>query len=60
MSSNKYNLDIYNAVDLLRLIAEKEDSTFSKSQLIDIVKSIGERACQSEIKQAWNDHHQNT
>ena len=60
MSSNKYNLDIYNAVDLLRMIAEKEDSAFTKSQLIDIVKSIGERVHQSEIKRAWNDHHQNT
>lgn len=60
MASDKYNLAIYNAVDLLRMIAEKEDTTFSKNQLIDIVKRIGERAHQAEIKQAWNAHHQNT
>lgn len=59
MSSESYTLEIYNAVDLLMMIAEKEDTLFSKKELVDIVKSIGERVHQSDVKQAWNDHHQN-
>ena len=50
----KHMLWIYSAVDLLKMIAEKEDSTFEKNDLVDIVKSIGERRHQSDIKQAWN------
>ena len=30
ISSNSYNLDIYNVVDLIMMIAQKEDTTFSK------------------------------
>lgn len=52
-----YTLDIYNAVDLLKIIAEKEESSFTKKELVDIVRAIGERQHQSEIKQAWNKAH---
>ena len=60
MESEWYTLDIYNAVDLLRMIAEKENTSFSKTDLVNIVKSIGERVYQSEIKQTWNSAHQIT
>lgn len=60
MGSKTYTLNIYNAVDLLIMIAKKEDTVFRKNDLVDIVKSIGERAHQSEIKQAWNRTHQST
>lgn len=60
MGSETYALDIYNAVDLLIMIAEKEDSVFKKNDLVDIVKSIGERKHQSDIKQAWHRTHLGT
>lgn len=60
MGSEAYTLEIYNAVDLLKKIAEKEETGFKKSDLINIVKSIGEREHQSEVKQAWNRTHQST
>ena len=56
----KIILNIYSAKDLLIKIAEKEDSDFSKNDLVDIAKSIGERKHQSDIKQAWNRTHLGT
>lgn len=60
MGSERYTLNIYSAVDLLIMIAEKEETIFEKSDLINIVKSIGERVHQSDVKQAWNRTHQST
>ena len=60
MGSEKYALNIYSAVDLLTMIAEKEESIFKKKELVDIAKSIGERKHQSDIKQAWNRTHLGT
>ena len=60
MNSGTYVLDIYNVIDLLKMLAQKEDTSFSKNELVDIVKSIGKREHQSEIKQVWNSYHQNT
>ena len=60
MGSETYALEIYSAVDVLIMIAEKEETIFEKNDLVDIVKSIGERRHQSDIKQAWNRTHQNT
>lgn len=59
ISSESYTLDIYSTVDLLKMIAGKSDTTFSKDDLVRIVKSIGERAHQSEVKQTWNSTHLN-
>ena len=60
MGSETYALEIYSAVDVLIMIAEKEETIFEKNDLVDIVKSIGERRHQSDIKQTWNRTHQNT
>lgn len=60
MGSGTYTLEIYNAVDLLKTIAGKEETIFTKRDLVNIVKSIGERVHQSEIKQAWNRTHRST
>lgn len=60
MGSETYALEIYSAVDVLIMIAKKEETIFEKSDLVDIVKSIGERRHQSDIKQAWNRTHHNT
>ena len=60
MSSDAYSLGIYSAIDVLIMIAQKEDTVFSKQELIDVVKAIGERKHLSEVKQQWNCHHQDT
>lgn len=60
MGSERYTLNIYSAVDLLIMIAEKAETIFEKSDLVNIVKSIGERVRQSDVKQAWNRTHQST
>lgn len=59
ISSNSYNLDIYNVVDLIMMIAQKEDTTFSKKELEKVVLEVKERARLSEVKQAWNESHSN-
>lgn len=60
MGSETYTLNIYNAVDLLIMIAEKGESSFNKNDLVHIVKSIGERKHQSDVKQVWNRAHIDT
>lgn len=59
ISSDSYNLDIYNVMDLIMMIAKKEDSTFSKKELEKVVLEVKERAKLSEVKQAWNETHSN-
>lgn len=59
ISSNSYNLDIYNVMDLIMMIAQKEDTTFSKKELEKVVLEVKERARLSEVKQAWNKTHSN-
>lgn len=59
ISSNSYNLDIYNVMDLIMMIAQKEDTTFSKKELEKVVLEAKERARLSEVKQAWNEAHSN-
>lgn len=60
MKSETYTLNIYNAVELLVMIAENSETTFEKQDLVSIVKAIGERVHQSTVKQAWNRAHQGT
>lgn len=59
ISSNSYNLDIYNVMDLIMMIAQKEDTSFSKKELEKVVLEVKERAKLSEVKQAWNETHSN-
>ena len=59
ISSDSYNLDIYNVMDLIMMIAKKEDTTFSKKELEKVVLEVKERARLSEVKQVWNGTHSN-
>lgn len=59
ISSDSYNLDIYNVMDLIMMIAKKEDTTFSKKELEKAVLEVKERARLSEVKQVWNETHSN-
>lgn len=57
ISSDSYNLDIYNVIDLIMMIAQKEDTTFTKKELEKVVLEVKERARLSEVKQAWSESH---
>lgn len=59
ISSDSYNLDIYNVMDLIMMIAKKQDTTFSKKELEKVVLEVKERARLSEVKQVWNETHSN-
>lgn len=59
ISSDSYNLDIYNVMDLILMIAQKEDTTFSKKELEKVVLEVKERANLSKVKQTWNEVHSN-
>ena len=59
ITSDSYQLDIYNVIDLIIMIAEKEDTIFSKKELEKIVLQVRERARLSEVKQTWNRNHGN-
>lgn len=59
ISSDSYNLDIYNVMDLLMMIAQKENTAFSKKELEKVVLEVKERSRLSEIKRAWNRTHSN-
>lgn len=58
MGSASYQLDIINAVDVILLVAKKQQGSFSKKGLVEVVKGIGERGYQSKVKQAWSEAHQ--
>lgn len=60
ISSDSYNLDIHNVMDLIMMIARKEDTKFSKKELEKVVLEAKEKAKLSEVKQAWNETHSNT
>ncbi len=59
ISSDSYNLDIYNVMDLLMMIAQKDNTAFSKKELEKVVLEVKERSRLSEIKRAWNRTHSN-
>ena len=59
ISNDSYELDIYNVMDLIMMIAQKEDTTFSKKELENVVLAVKERARLSGVKQAWNESHTN-
>jgi len=60
MSSDSYELSIYNVMDLILEIAGKEDTIFSKKELEKLVLNVKERTRLSEVKQTWNYSHSTT
>lgn len=59
ISSDSYSLDIYNVMDLIMMIAQKEETIFSKKELEKVVLEVKERARLSDVKQIWNKTHSN-
>lgn len=60
ISSDSYNLDIYNVMDLVKMIAQKEDTTFSKKELKNVVLNVKERAKLAEVNEIWDKSHSNS
>lgn len=59
MSSSSYELEIFNVMDLILKIAQKEDTIFTKQELQKAVLEVRERKHLPEMKQAWNEYHKN-
>lgn len=59
ISNDSYSLDIYNIMDLVMMIAQKEETMFSKKELEKVVLEIKERARLSDVKQTWSKPHLN-
>ncbi len=57
-NSSRYSLQVYNIVKVLTMVAEKEESSFEKTELVELVKKTGHPKAKSEIKQAWNRKHE--
>jgi|GEM_PF-1059850 len=59
ISLGTYNLMIYNAWDLVKMIAGRANSKISKKDLVRILLNMGERSKKSELNTIWNSsHHQ--
>ncbi len=57
-NSSRYSLQVYNIVKVLTMVAEKEDSSFEKTELVELAKKTGHPKAKSEIGQAWNRKHE--
>lgn len=57
ISGDSYSLEIYKVMDLIRMIAQKQETSFSKKELEKIVLEVKERARLSDVKQIWNSSH---
>lgn len=57
ISRDSYRLEIYNVMELIMMIAQKEDTTFTKKELTKVVLDVKEKSKLSEVKQAWNKNH---
>lgn len=60
ISSDSYNLDIYNVMDLIKMIAQKEDTIFSKKELKNVVLNVKERPKLAEVNEIWDKNHSNS
>lgn len=59
MGSESYTLEIFTSLDVLIMLAQNENTRFSKKDLIEILKHIEEKAHKNELVQAWESAHPN-
>ena len=57
MTFDNYTLKIYDAFDLLKEIATKEETSIGKKELEKILNDIGKRKSRSELRKIWNESH---
>ena len=54
---DNYTLKIYDAFDLLKEIATKEETSICKKEFKKILNDIGKRKSRSELRKIWNESH---
>lgn len=52
-----FTLHIYNAVDLVMQVAEKDELPITKKELEQILACMGERSHRAELTNIWKEHH---
>lgn len=52
-----YSMQIYSAMDLVREIAQRKDTSLTKKDLERILNEMGERGKRAEITKLWNESH---
>lgn len=57
MSLGDFSLQIYNGLDLVNQIAQKERSSFTKKELEMLLNQMHERGYRSKMTQIWNESH---
>lgn len=57
LSISSYQLNIYNTMDLLRLIAVNSNADISHKEFENIVKQTGERSNWKDLNSIWNENH---
>lgn len=57
MKLGDYSLQIYSAIDLVKEIARKKETSVSKKELEKIINEMGERGMRSEVTKIWNAFH---
>lgn len=57
LSLGDFTLHIYNAVDLVMQVAEKDTLPITKKELEQILACMGERSHRAELTNIWKEHH---
>lgn len=57
LSLGDFTLHIYNAVDLVMQVAEKDELPITKKELEQILACMGERKHRAELTKIWKEHH---
>lgn len=58
LSMSSYQLQIFDAVDVIKQIAQNGNGSFVRKELKQLTKMIGESGKWEEIAQVWDDNHQ--
>jgi len=59
MKLGAYSLKIYDGIDLIKKIAQKEDVSLTVKDIEAILNQMGERNHRAEIKELWREFHSN-
>lgn len=57
ISRDDYNVEIYDVMDLVMMIAQNKETSISKKEIEKIVLNVNERRRLSEVKKKWTKNH---
>lgn len=57
ISRDDYNVEIYDVMDLVMMIAQNKETSISKKEIEKIVLNVNERRRLSEVKKKWTENH---